>query len=73
MVFTPTGRPGVTQRQTMSVTLGPLASYAFVPKIVRITASERATLSLSLAGARSGANMSRARHYTVVISPSGNG
>lgn len=73
VVFTPTGRLGVAQRQMMSVTLRPLASYAFVPKILTIAASEHATLTLSVAGARSGPNMVRSRRYAVVVSPSGNG
>ena len=73
VVFTPTGRLGVAQRQTMTVTLRPLASYAFVAKVLTIAPSEHATLSVSVAGAPSGPNMVRSRRYTVVISPSGNG
>lgn len=73
VVFTPTGRLGVAQRQTMTVTLRPLASYAFVPKILTIVASEHATLTVSIAGAPSGPGMVRSRRYAVVISPSGNG
>ncbi len=73
IVLTPAGASGVTQRQSMSVTLRPLASYAFVPKILNIAASEHATLTLSLAGAPSGPAMVRSRRYTVVVSPSGNG
>ncbi len=73
VVFAPTGLLGVAQRQTMTVTLRPLASYAFVAKVLTIAQSEHATLTLSLAGAPSGPNMVRSRRYTVVISPSGNG
>lgn len=73
IVLTPAGASGVAQRQSMSVTLRPLASYAFVPKILNIAASEHATLTLSLAGAPSGPAMVRSRRYTVVVSPSGNG
>ncbi|MBW4077452.1 MAG: hypothetical protein HIU84_02865 [Acidobacteria bacterium] len=73
IVLSPVGRAGVVQRQSMSVTLRPLSSYGFVPKILRIAASEHATLTLSLAGAQSGPNMVRSRRYSVVVSPSGNG
>lgn len=73
IVLSPAGRSGVPQRQSMSVTLRPLGSYAFVPKILSIAASEHATLTLSLAGAQTGPNMVRLRRYAVVVSPSGNG
>jgi len=73
IVLTAAGASGVAQRQSMSVTLGPLASYAFVAKNLSIAASEHATLTLSLAGAPSGPAMVRSRRYTVVVSPSGNG
>ena len=73
VVFTPSGPSALAQRQTLSVTLGPLGSYAFVFQNLHSAPSEHAVLSLSVAGTSSGANMSRSRRYTVVISPSGNG
>ncbi|MHB1087157.1 MAG: hypothetical protein ACYC19_00135 [Acidimicrobiales bacterium] len=73
IVLSPAGRVGVAQRQSMSVTLRPLASYSFDPKILSIAASEHATLTVSLAGAQTGPNMVRSRRYSVVVSPSGNG
>jgi len=71
-VLTPTNRLGVSERQTMTVTLGPLRSYAFVMKYLSTVASEHATLTITLGGAASGSKMSRLRRYSVIISPSGN-
>jgi len=70
-VLTPTNRLGVSERQTMTVTLGPLQSYAFVMKHLSTVASEHATLTVTLGGAASGPQMSRERRYSVVVSPSG--
>lgn len=72
-VLRPTNRLGLAQRQTMTATLGPLQSYAFVPAPIIAVASERATLTISLGGASSGPGMSRLRRYSVIVSPSGNG
>jgi hypothetical protein len=63
---------GVRQSQTMNTILGPLQSFAFVPKLLTTQASERATLVIKLAGAPSAINMTRARTYRVIMSPSGN-
>lgn len=73
IVLIPTNGFGVSRRQTMTVTLGPLASYAFVPASFSVAASEHASLTISLAGAPSGTGMSRVRRYTVIVSSSGNG
>jgi hypothetical protein len=71
-VLSPTNRLGVSERQTVTVTLGPLQSYAFVVKALASVASEHAILTISLAGAPNGPQMSRLRRYTVIVSSSGN-
>lgn len=63
---------GVRQSQTMNTVLGPLQSFAFVPKLLTTQASERATLVIKVAGAPNAINMTRARTYRVIMSPSGN-
>ena len=70
-----TFRPSVgpVQRQVLTVTLGPLASYAFVPKSLTTRPSERGTLVISLSGAKAIVNLTRSRAYQVRMSPSGNG
>jgi hypothetical protein len=55
----------------MNTVLGPLQSFAFVPKLLQTQASERATLIIKVAGAPSAVNMTRSRIYRVVMSPSG--
>jgi len=72
-LLTPINHLGVSIRRTMTATLGPLSSYAFVAPPLTSVANERATLTITVAGAPSGPAMSRLRRYTVVISPSGNG
>jgi hypothetical protein len=62
---------GLRQSQIMNTVLGPLQSFAFVPKLLQTQASERATLIIKVAGAPSAANMTRSRIYRVVMSPSG--
>jgi hypothetical protein len=63
---------GSAQRQTMSTTLGPLQSYAFVANPFTTVPSEHATLTLSLVGAPAASGMTRSRTYQVTMSPSGN-
>jgi hypothetical protein len=63
---------GLRQSQTINTVLGPLQSFAFVPKLLQTQASERATLIIKVAGAPSALNMTRSRIYRVVMSPSGN-
>jgi hypothetical protein len=63
---------GVRQSQTMSTVLGPLQSFAFVPKLLTTRASEQATLVIKVAGAPSAINMTRSRTFRVIMSPSGN-
>lgn len=62
---------GLRQSQIMNTVLGPLQSFAFVPKLLQTQASERATLIIKVAGAPSALNMTRSRTYRVVMSPSG--
>jgi len=70
--FVQTNGARASQRQTMTATLGPLASFAFVPKLLAATAGERAQLAIEATGAPAGAKMSTSRHYLVIVSPSGN-
>jgi hypothetical protein len=68
-----TSSVGPVQHQVLSVTLGPLQSYAFVPRLLTTRPSERGTLVISLTGAAAAPNMARSRTYQVKMSPSGNG
>lgn len=72
-VLTPTNRLGISQSQSLRMTLGPLQSFAFVPPPLSTVTSEHANLTISVSGAPSGPQMSRLRRYTVIVSPSGNG
>lgn len=58
-----------TQSQTMSVTLGPDRSYAFVPRLLATLPGEHARLTVTLSGARSAATATRRRTYLVILSP----
>ena len=69
--FQPTN--GLVQSQTLTATLGPLASFAFVPDQLTTSASERGTLRVTVSGAPAGATLALTRTYRVVMSPSGNG
>jgi len=60
-----------SQSQTMTTTLAPLGSFAFVPKVLSAIAGERAELSVVVRGAPAGPKMSTSRHYLVIVSPSG--
>jgi hypothetical protein len=71
VTLVPTNGRGVRQSQTMSIVLGPLQSFAFVPKLLTTRASERATLIIKVAGAPNALNMTRSRVYHVIMSPSG--
>jgi len=70
--FQQTNGAKTVQSQTMSTTLGPLSSFAFVPKLLVTTAGERATLSINVSGAPLETNLTSSRHYLVIVSPSGN-
>jgi len=70
VVFKPTFGPA--RSQTLHTVLGPLQSYAFVPRALATVASERATLSITVSGAPPGPGLSNSRTYQVRISPSGN-
>ncbi|MDE3044743.1 MAG: hypothetical protein KGJ10_07975 [Acidobacteriota bacterium] len=65
-------RLGVYQ-EVLHATLGPLRSYAFVPKPLATVASEHATLTIRLVGAPGGGALTHVATYQVVLSPSGNG
>ncbi|MFI5034714.1 MAG: hypothetical protein ACHQFZ_00735 [Acidimicrobiales bacterium] len=72
VTLTPLSGPlTATQTQSMSVTLGPLRSYAFVPGDFATAPGEHARLVLTLTGAPSAPALSRHRSYLVVLSPSG--
>ena len=72
VILTPSNHFGTGSRQTFSTTIGPLGSFAFVPKLMSVTTSEHAVLTISVGGAPTGANTSRVRRYNVIVSPSGN-
>jgi hypothetical protein len=59
------------QSQTMSVTLAPLGSYAFVPRLLATVPGEHARLTLTLSGAPLAPSLAHRRVYEVVLSPSG--
>ncbi len=71
--FVQTNGARTSQTQTMTTTLGPLGSYAFVPKLLAAVSGERGELTIDASGAPAGAKMSTSRHYLVIVSPSGNG
>jgi len=73
VLFTPANPRRPRQIQRLVATLGPLQSFAFVPTRLATAVSEKATLTISISGAPSGANMTRIRIYHVTMSPSGNG
>ena len=70
--FAQTNGARTSQSQTMTATLGPLGSFAFVPKAVMALAGERGQLTIDARGAPAGPKMSTSRHYLVIVSPSGN-
>ena len=73
VIFTPANPRRPRQIQRLVATLGPLQSFAFVPTRLATAVSEKATLTISISGAPSGANMTRIRIYHVTMSPSGIG
>ncbi len=73
VTFSPSNVSLPRQTQRMTTTLGPLQSYAFIPKLLVTSAGEKATLTISITGAPSAPQMTRSRTYHVVLSPSGNG
>lgn len=64
-------RGALPQRQTLAGVIGPLASRAFVPRLLGVHDGERARLTIVVRGAPSAPSMTRSRVYTVVLSPSG--
>ena len=73
VIFTPANPRRPRQIQRLVATLGPLQSFAFVPTRLATAVSEKATLTISISGAPTGANMTRIRIYHVTMSPSGSG
>ncbi|MGH9020653.1 MAG: hypothetical protein ACRDV0_06495 [Acidimicrobiales bacterium] len=73
LTVTFTSSSGAVQHQAMSTTLGPLASYAFVPRLFSVSPGERASLRAVVRGAPAGAAMTRSRVYAVEMSQSGKG
>jgi hypothetical protein len=72
VTLVPTSGHGPSQSQSMGTVLGPLKSYAFVPKNLVTNSSEKATLRITLKGAPTASGMTRVRTFHVVMSPSGN-
>jgi hypothetical protein len=70
--FVQTNGARVSQTQTMTTTLSPLGSFAFVPKMLSAVSGERAELTIAVSGAPAGPKMSITRRYLVIVSPSGN-
>ena len=62
----------LSQSQTLTATLGPLGSFAFVPKLLKVASGLRSQLTIVARGAPAGPKMSTSRHYLVIVSPSGN-
>jgi len=60
-------------QEVLHATLGPLASYAFVPKLIATQSSEHATVTIRLVGAPGGAALTHVETYQLVMAPSGNG
>jgi hypothetical protein len=70
--FAQTNGARVVQTQSQSATLGPLGSYAFVPKSITVAPGARGTLSLVVTSPSGSPGVSSTRHYLVIISASGN-
>jgi hypothetical protein len=70
--FVQTNGARTSHAQATTTTLGPLGSFAFVPRDVATVAGERAQLTIDVSGAPAGPGMSTSRHYLVIVSPSGN-
>ncbi len=65
------GSLAAPQTQTMTVTLGPLRSFAFVPSLFATVPGEHARLVVSVSAPASAAAPARQRTYRVVLSPGG--
>ncbi|MGC1419569.1 MAG: hypothetical protein WA786_05545, partial [Acidimicrobiales bacterium] len=59
------------QTQSMTVDLGPLRSFAFVPRLFATVPGEHARLVVSVSAPASAAAPPRHRTYQVVLSPGG--
>jgi hypothetical protein len=58
--------------QRMTTTLGPMAAYAFVPRILTTAASERAKVQIHVIGAHAPLGKSTIEDFVLEMSPSGN-
>lgn len=67
----PSNGPLAAQRQTFHVVLAPLQSYAFLPQMIAVVPSERATLTVRITGAPAAANLVRSERFAVELSPAG--
>jgi len=65
------GSLAAPQSETMSVTLGPLRSFAFVPRLFATAPGEHARLVVSVSAPASAAAPPRHRTYQVILSPGG--
>ncbi len=64
---------GATQKVTLTQTLAPNASYAFVAHTFAVVPGERATLSVSVNGVPPQSSLAHSRTYALSVSPSGAG
>ncbi len=69
---TPLNGLGQAFSQTMTATLGPDAAYAFVPRALVTSPSERATLVIRVLGVRAAVGKVSEEHFRLEMSPSGN-
>ena len=69
---TPLNHLGVAYSSRMSVTLGPLGAFAFVPKVLTTAASENASVVIRVFGARAAVGKVTVERYRLEMSPSGN-
>ncbi len=71
VTVTLSARGAPTQTETMTAVIGPLAAFAFVPRLLDVTDGERGRLTVVVRGAPQAPTMQRSRGYTLVVSPSG--
>lgn len=69
---TPLNGLGQAFTQTMTTTLGPDAAYAFVPRTLVTSPSERATLVIRVLGVRAAVGKVSVEVFRLELSPSGN-
>ncbi len=72
LVVTPLNHRGLAFSSRMSVTLGPLGAFAFVPKAFTTAPSEQANVVIRVFGARAAVGKTTVERYRLRMSPSGN-